>query len=61
MAFHEAEQDKGVDKAIEMVENRIVEMLGGDEARGRLLCDMALSYCDVKPGGAVLQRNPLNS
>ena len=36
--------------------------MGSDEARGRLLYDIALSYSDdVRPDGIVFQRNPLNS
>ena len=58
----EAEQGSGIKCAIEKVENALVRLLGSDEARGRLLYDIALSYSDdVRPDGVVFQRNPLNS
>lgn len=49
-------------KAIEKIENVLVELTGADLSRGRLLYDMAL-LCNTstRPDGAVLQRSPLNS
>ncbi len=49
-------------KAVEKIENVLIELIGADQSRGRLLDDMALS-CDTskRPDGAVLQRSPLNS
>ena len=57
----QTDQCKQVKKSIELVENCLVKYLGAEEARGRLLYDMALSYGGARPDGAVLQRNPLNS
>jgi len=49
-------------KAVEKIENVLVELIGADQSRGRLLYDMALSYDTSKrPDGVVLQRSPLNS
>lgn len=62
LTLHEqAEPCSGTKKAIELVENTLVGLVGQEESRGRLLYDMALSYGDVRPDGVVFQRNPLNS
>ena len=55
------EQGKATKKAVELVENCLVGTIGAEEARGRLLYDMALSCDGARPDGALLQRNPLNS
>ncbi|KAL7548683.1 hypothetical protein ACHAWF_011957 [Thalassiosira exigua] len=49
-------------KAIELVENCLVNIVGAEESRGRLLHDMALAYAEsFRRHGIVLQRSPLDS
>jgi len=55
-------QGSGIKRATEILENKLVHLVGQEESRGRLLYDIAMSYADdVRPDGVVFQRNPLNS
>ena len=48
--------------AIEIVENSLIQMIiVSEQSRGRFLYDMASCYSEMKPDGAVQQRNPFNS